>query len=217
MWWDIAQDLKAEFEDWHTHEHMPERLRIPGFLRGTRCIALAGAPSYFVLYEVRNLSTLTEGAYPARLNDPTPWSRKMMPHHRNMVRSLCRMRASFGGGLGGVVATVRFSPAARRASALAGWLSGEWMQKLPSRSGLSGVHLLQSRPMTGSAPTTEQRIRGGDAQADWILVVSGYDAEAVDALARGELGSDALESRGASPGMVTGIYRVSYSRARNDP
>ena len=76
MWWDIAPETKAEFEDWHTHEHMPERLAIPGFLRGTRWIALSGEPSYFVLYEAADLATLTAGPYLERLNDPTPWSRR---------------------------------------------------------------------------------------------------------------------------------------------
>ena len=33
---DIAADTIAEHDDWHTHEHLPERLAIPGFLRGTR-------------------------------------------------------------------------------------------------------------------------------------------------------------------------------------
>src|SRR5690349_24275245 len=94
MWWDISPEVRAEFEDWHTHEHMPERLSIPGFLRGTRWIALSGEPSYFILYEAARWATITAGAYVERLNDPTPWSRKMMPHHRNMMRSLCRVRAS---------------------------------------------------------------------------------------------------------------------------
>jgi hypothetical protein len=57
MWWDIAPGMKAEFEDWHSHEHMPERLGIPGFLRGTRWITLSGEPSYFVLYEVSGACT----------------------------------------------------------------------------------------------------------------------------------------------------------------
>jgi len=35
MWWDVPPDVRAEWEDWHSHEHMPERLGIPGFLRGT--------------------------------------------------------------------------------------------------------------------------------------------------------------------------------------
>ena len=42
MWWDIAPEVRAEWEDWHTREHMPERLAIPGFLRGTRWIADSG-------------------------------------------------------------------------------------------------------------------------------------------------------------------------------
>lgn len=69
MWWDVAPELKAEWEDWHSHEHM---------------------------LEVKDLATMTGGAYLERLNNPTPWSRKMMPLHRNMVRSLCRVRASQG-------------------------------------------------------------------------------------------------------------------------
>ena len=36
MWWDMAPDMRAEFEHWHSHEHFPERLAIPGFQRATR-------------------------------------------------------------------------------------------------------------------------------------------------------------------------------------
>ena len=50
MWWDISPEMRAEWEDWHTHEHMPERLGIPGFLRGTRWVADSGEPriSFFM-------------------------------------------------------------------------------------------------------------------------------------------------------------------------
>ena len=76
MWWNVAPDMREEFEDWHTHEHMPERLAIPGFLRGTRWRAMGEKASYFILYEVTRVSVLTGPDYLARLNDPTPWSRK---------------------------------------------------------------------------------------------------------------------------------------------
>ena len=36
MWWDIAPQVLADFEDWHSHEHFTERLGIPGFHRATR-------------------------------------------------------------------------------------------------------------------------------------------------------------------------------------
>ena len=179
MWWDVAPEVRAEWEDWHSSEHMPERLAIPGFLRGTRWVALSGAPSYFVLYEVAGLATLTGGAYLERLNNPTAWSRKMMPHHRNMVRSLCVLRKGYGGGIPTVMATVR--------------LSGRI--ELPRGKGLTSAHLLESQPMP--AQTAEQKIRGGDASADWVLLIGGYDVEAV--------------TNNAMPEGIVGFYRPHYS------
>jgi hypothetical protein len=183
MWWDVAPEMRSEWEDWHSSEHMPERLAIPGFLRGTRWVALSGAPSYFVLYEVAQLATLTGAAYLDRLNNPTPWSRKMMPHHRNMVRSLCRVREGWGGGVPPALATIRFSPSSDSI-------------RLPRGPGLTGAHLLQSQPMPG-APTTEQKIRGGDASADWVMLIGGYDRESV--------------AKGPLPEGVAGFYRPDYS------
>jgi hypothetical protein len=162
MWWDIAPEVRAEWEEWHSHEHMPERLSIPGFLRGTRYIALSGEPSYFVLYEAADLSVITSGPYLERLNNPTPWSRKMMPHHRNMVRALCEVREGWGGGVPCAMGTVRSS---RRPV------------MVPKRAGLTSAHLLEAQPMPGT--TTEQRIRGADATTAWVLLVGGYDAQAV--------------------------------------
>jgi hypothetical protein len=179
MWWDVAPEMRAEWEDWHSSEHMPERLAIPGFLRGTRWAAISREPSYFVLYEVTGLDTITGGAYLERLNHPTPWSRKMMPHHRNMVRSLCLVREGYGGGIPTVMATVRLSGSIQ----------------LPRGKGLTSAHLLESQPMP--AQTTEQKIRGGDASADWVLLVGGYDAQAVAAA--------------AMPEGIVGFYRPAYS------
>ena len=188
MWWDIAPQVRAEWDEWHSREHMPERLAIPGFLRGTRYIALSGEPSYFVLYEAASLAVITSGPYLERLNNPTPWSRRMMPHHRNMVRSLCRVHASSGAGQPGIMATVRFSP------------TGGALPELPAGRGITGAHLLESQPMPG-AVTEEQKIRGRDATADWALLIGGYDAEAVSAAA-------------ARSNGTVGLYRLSYSLAR---
>ena len=191
MWCDVAPEVKPEFEDWHSHEHMPERLAIPGFLRGTRWSDASGE-KYFILYELDQLDTLTSAAYLERLNNPTPWSRKMMPHHRNMVRSLCAVRAGFGGGLPRALATIRFT--AR------GDISAE-LQKVPSRKGLTSAHLLESQPMP-SAQTTEQKIRGGDARADWVVLLGGYDPDAV------RHACDELHLSGALVGLYSPIYSL---------
>ena len=191
IWFDTTQDARAELEDWHSHEHMPERLRIPGFLRGTRWIALSGEPSYFVLYEAARLAALTSGPYLDRLNDPTPWSRKMMPHHHHMTRSACRVQAGFGAGVAQAIATVRFS--------------GNPIEDLPRRTGITSAPLLHAQAQAGG-PTEEQKIRGGDAVADRVLLIGGYDPAAVEAAA------DELKLRDAK----IGLYRLAYCLTSRD-
>jgi hypothetical protein len=183
MWWDVDPEVRPDWEEWHTYEHMPERLSIPGFLRGTRWTAVDGAPFYFVLYEAWDLATITSGAYLERLNDPTPWSRSMMPHHRNMVRSVCVVQAAYGTGVGQAMATIRLP---------------EGDPELPRRKGLTGAKLLRSVPLTGK-PTAEQKLRGGDATSDRVLLIAGYDVDAVRAAAQP-----------GPPGAIVGLYRLAY-------
>jgi hypothetical protein len=216
MWWEIPPEHKVEFEHWHSHEHMPERLAIPGFLRGSRWIARSGEPSYFVLYEAAKLATIRSGPYLQHLNNPSPWSRKMMPHHHNMVRSLCRVRASFGRGLPRAVASIRISPAPRRSAALGEWLSAQVLPRLPERKGLTGAHLLASQAMAVAPLTVEQRIRGRDAAADWVVLIGGYDADAVQAVAATELAPEVLAAHGASPATVAATYCAAYALTARD-
>src|SRR5215471_20209310 len=140
---DVDADAVDEHDRWHTHEHLPERLSIPGFLRGTRWVATEGGPRYMVLYEVESLQTLVSQPYLARLNNPTPWTTKLMPHYRGMTRGLCAVLGSFGFGYGGSAALIRFRPEDGRAAPLHRWLLEEALPVLPQRPGLGSAHLLQ--------------------------------------------------------------------------
>lgn len=205
---DIAPEAIAEHDDWHTHEHLPERLSIPGFLRGTRWVALQGQPRYCVLYEVAQLATLGSDAYLQRLNHPSPWTSKMMPFYRGMTRGLCSVVSSHGLGMGHVGLLLRFAPAADRKDSLKHWLLQELLPQLPARPGLGSVHLLEGA-LTAQM-TKEQRIRGADAGVDWALLVTGYDQDRLQTLAQTELGQAELEARGAR-GIVSGLYRTDYT------
>ncbi len=209
MWWDMAPAMQAEFEDWHTHEHFPERMAIPGFRRGTRWTSATGGEGIFVMYEIDSRATLSSSAYVAHLNAPTPWSTKMMPHHRNMVRSQCHVMESRGGAVGKHALTVRFSPeSGRDADALAHFkLLGE---SLVSRPGLIGAHLLRHRA-PAIALTTEQKIRAAaDRVADWVFVVCGYDLKTLEDLATSGI-ADALSHAGSAAGHVAALYSISHS------
>jgi hypothetical protein len=180
IWCEVAPHSREEFDRWHTREHMPERLSIPGFLRGSRWVSGDGA--YFMLYEAQSEASVTTGPYLERLNNPTPWSRKMMPAHKNMVRSVCRVRCAFGAGFGPVLLTMRFSPQPNAEERL----ESELLPHLASQKGLLAAALLRNIALPAGL-TTEQKLRGGDAAADSIVLVSGYDADAVAAVAAGEL------------------------------
>ena len=49
MWWSVRPEQRTEFGDWHSHEHFPERMSIPGFRRGSRWTSTDDAEGFFVL------------------------------------------------------------------------------------------------------------------------------------------------------------------------
>jgi len=207
---DIEPGAIDEHDRWHTHEHLPERLSIPGFRRGTRWIASGGGPRYMVLYEVESLATLASEAYLARLNQPTPWTTLMMPHYRGMVRGLCTVVGSFGLGQGGSAALIRFSPESSQSASLVRWLLDEALAAVPWLPGLGSAHLLQGAQM--AAMTNEQRIRGADRGVDSAIIITGYDSHAVAYYANALSAADGLPARGAAE-LSCAIYASSYSLA----
>lgn len=215
MWWDVSAPQRAEFEHWHAHEHFQERLGIPGFRRGSRWTSAEGGEGFFVMYELENHAVLASAPYAARLNAPSAWSTRMMPLHRNMVRSQCQVLQSHGALMARHALTIRLSPAAGQADALQHAL-GELAASVWMRTGLVGQHLLrhQAPPL---AATTEQKIRGNaDRVADWVLVASGYDADALRGLGAAELGESALSALGAAPGTERHLYGLAYSATPTD-
>jgi hypothetical protein len=214
MWWDMAPGMRDEFEHWHSHEHFPERLALPGFLRASRWADASGGEGFFVLYELATYGVLVSPEYLASLNAPSAWSRKMMPHHRNMVRSQCHVLESSGAVVAGHALTLHLSPAAGQEVRLRGSLR-ELGEVLSLRPGLAGAHLLQteSPPL---APTTEQKIRGlADRAADWIYIVTGFEPRDLRMLCEGELSASALQAAGAAQEPVTGLYALRLSALAN--
>lgn len=203
---DIEPSAVDEHDQWHTQEHLPERLSIPGFRRGTRWIATQGWPRYMVLYEVESLEALASKAYLERLNNPTPWTQRMMPHYRGMTRGLCAVLGSFGFGQGGAACLIRFAPEEAHTASLNRWLAEQSLPAIPHMPGLGSGHLLQRAQ--AAEMTNEQRIRGADRGIDSAVILTGYDDRAVAECAK-SLSND-CEARGARE-LSCAFYRWSYS------
>lgn len=215
MWWEVDAQHSIDFQHWHSHEHFPERLRIPGFRRATRWRQVDSGPGVLVTYELDDHSVLSSKAYLDRLNAPTPWSTRMMPFHRHMVRSQCEVLQSCGAYTASHTLAVRLSPSTPQAHD--GGLHAALRQlvnALPLRPGLNGAHLLRHRDPS-IEQTTEQKLRGGDRVADWVLLVAGYDRGVLRALAESDLFMDLLNAIGAHE-ITEGLYELAVSAVPSD-
>ncbi|MDE2397325.1 MAG: hypothetical protein KGL43_12305 [Burkholderiales bacterium] len=180
IWNDIAEAGRAEFYAWHLHEHMPERVGIPGFVRGRRYRAADAVtqPEFFTLYETSSFQVMQGSDYLARLNAPTDWTRAATAHFQSTTRSLTRVVASHGVGSGGALLSLRFNIAddavhelvPRIASAL------EAAARLPR---VTGAHLLGADAGVSGQSTAESKDRKDLLQpARWVLLIEACDAEA---------------------------------------
>ncbi len=205
---DVAADAVAEHDDWHTHEHMPERLAIPGFLRGSRWTRATPGQRYCVVYEVADLAVLESPAYRVRLDNPTPWTTRMMPRYVGMRRTLCNVVAGDGDGMGGVGLVVTFAPVDGRSSELRAWLAADALPGLAKKRGVAAWRLLENS--VEAAMTREQALRGRDGTVPLALWVTGYDVAAISALAGGDLGSARLARHGAAE-VVPAVFQLAHS------
>jgi hypothetical protein len=215
MWWDVSAVARGELEHWHAHEHVAERLAIPGFRRASRWTAIDGGEGFFVMYELEDHAVLGSAPYVARLNAPSPWSTRMMPLHRNMVRTQCKVLQSHGALTTRHALTVRCAAMEGKAEALQHAL-GELAVVASQRPGLVGLHVLHHEAPQ-IAVTTEQTIRGNaDRAADWIILACGYDLAALRRLEGAELSDAGLLALGAAASSERNFYGLAYSATPTD-
>lgn len=222
IWHTIAPEAEADYWRWHDREHIPERVGVPGFLRGRRYRGLERSLDYLDLYEVEDPETLRSAPYLARLNDPTPWTRRMVPHFRDTLRVGYRVVRSTGRGQGGVLLTLRLRSAPVESGAPAA-LTPASLAAIEEVTGVISVHLLDATPEVTSIATEEKRLRGpGDRDRNpidpWCLLVEADDASVLSELRGGLLAVDRLRAAGAEA-TASEAYQlqISIDPERGDP
>ena len=212
MFYDVAPGAVVDHDDWHTHEHMPERVSIPGFLRGSRWVAQQGGPRYLMMYEVAGIEVLTGPAYAERLNNPTPWTSRVMTTLQGMTRGFFRLSTGAGLGLGSAMLSIRHSAMAGRENELRERLA-KVLPGIASKVGVASAYLFE--PAAKPAMTKEQSIRGKDAEAPSVLLVTGYDHEQLTAVVNAELGAERFRQHGAAESSRA-TYRLAYSLSKEE-
>ena len=108
IWNDVASESEAFYERWYMGEHFPERLSVPGFLRGRRYLAINADCKYFTFYDLESTDVLFSEAYLARLNAPSAWTQSMMRSWGSMFRTVCERVRRKGDAVGGFAAVARW-------------------------------------------------------------------------------------------------------------
>jgi hypothetical protein len=193
-------------------------MEVPGFRRGRRAAALdpTARQARFVLYEIDEISVSTSAPYLERLNNPTAWSKKVMAECR-LSRTLCRIAASHGAGVGPLLLAIRLAPQAERAEALQRWL-GETLAQLAGTPGVVAAHLLQKDANAARPLTTEEKLRRGgvDEAVDWVVLAEGYDGATLQRLADDTLSPASLAAHGAAGGAGHAMYALSHLATPGD-
>jgi hypothetical protein len=190
LWNDIARAREAEYERWHTQEHVPERVAVEGFHGARRYVDRARADHrYFTLYDVADLAVFEHPEYRDLVDNPTPWSASMRPDFRNFLRASCRVQASRGDGIGAALAIVCYEHAG---------IAEPAMETVLAQPHVTACHL--GEVSGGSSPmawTTSPADTAPLRPFDHILLIEALDhaaAQAALASARRLLGLDALPS-----------------------
>ncbi len=210
IWNDILPEMREDFFEWHPREHMVERLGVPGFLRGRRCICVDGGVEFLTLYEIRGGEVLTSDIYKQRLTNPTPWSTKTLPAFRSNVRGACQIEFSDGYAMGGHMLTLRFEAQEGREDALTAALVKEVMPHFTSKPRITGAHFVRNDVSLTGGNAGNQRGRT-ISLPHLIVLIEGSDAEAVRAAGEKFLGNTQLEALGAKSDVIRSLYRLEYS------
>lgn len=178
IWSDLDLDREDEFDTWHVHEHLEERVNIPGFLRARRYVRTAPpAPAgaiLLTLYETENVDVMASAAYIERLDNPTPLTRKTVSLMANMRRSALEICSSRGQGIGGHLAAWQFRPSPDTADAARQLLSGALLDQAVAPVGVVACHLYEPKAEATKAKDTTTEGKVSDTVAEsprWLLLV----------------------------------------------
>ena len=210
IWHEVQPAARADFFEWHNREHMLERVGIPGFLRGRRYSALTGEPELCTLYETESVGVLTGPRYMARLENPTPWTRRAAAQLFGNVRSLCSVALSLGSGQGGLLMTWRYDVAPGSEDAHRALIEFR-LHALAARAGIVGAHLCLGDAQASAVQTAEKKMRPNKALTpNWVVLVEGGgERESLEQACTELLPTARLVEAGAL-NLATGLYQLQF-------
>ena len=168
-WGGVMPNHEFDYNLWHSLEHMPERMRVKGFLRALRCVGIRGTNNinkYFMMYDVKSKDVLSSKQYLERLNNPTDWTSKILSKYLHPSRTICEVinSKSLTSGLSGYFVTIRYLTNNNEIEKFYN-ISDAAMRN----NGIFSIHCYQSDKESSLLETKEKVIRSSQGNEDEIV------------------------------------------------
>jgi hypothetical protein len=156
MAFDFGTAHADEFHAWYNQEHVPERLRVPGFLNAERWIDAENPHLHVATYDLASHGVLRTPAYDA-VSGPnqSPWTRRVTGQCRRLLRfegtQMVPGDLTAPADAGGILVAA-MTPAAGQEAAFTAWYNEE---HLPNLSAVPGV--LAARRFEAADAASERR------------------------------------------------------------
>ena len=185
LWNTISEPaLQPEYESWHTFEHVPERVGLPGFIEARRYRALAGSqtpPGYFTCYWLETVDALNSPQYAEVFASPTPWSARMRTELRDFLRLPCTLGGAYGQSTASRLATLHLRGETQAFAAVVSRELAQWVE-----AGLLVCAQWGSAAQTQAVPIANRSsaATAGSAEGEFVVMLQGLDSSVLREQAR---------------------------------
>jgi hypothetical protein len=158
IWTEIDEEHFVDYRRWLTREHIAQRIFAPGFLAARVHVRHDNERAHFILYATEGGNVLQSESYLNVLNNPTPWTQRMMPRLGGFDRGAGEQIAKVGDGTGAwlVVSRLPAMPQDRSVGRIS-----EILQQALTVEGVVTARLFAVDQQSSAIQTTEKQMRSG--------------------------------------------------------
>lgn len=100
IWCEIGVEDLGDYRAWITKEHIADRTFLPGWNGARFCVDVTNERAHFFLYATENKDVFSAQPYLNILNNPSPWTNRIMPKFGPFDRALGEQLFKLGNGFG---------------------------------------------------------------------------------------------------------------------
>ena len=100
IWCEIGAEDLSDYRAWITKEHIADRTFLPGWNGARFCVDVTNELAHFFLYATENKDVFSAQPYLNVLNNPSPWTNRIMPKFGPFDRALGEQLFKLGNGFG---------------------------------------------------------------------------------------------------------------------